>query len=385
MKLFFSFTLILFIKTALYSNVESKSIEVRILIEKQAKKINLKTENKAIVTSPYSNEKYILLDDSEYDITPSSNNKIIIGETAFPTPVFIETVNSFGYVIINGKRYSGKIKIKNSNNLLDVIEHVDLESYVIGVLGPEMGTNWPIEALKAQAVSARTYTLASLNKNYEYDLTNTVYDQLYDGHQKISPSIIAAVNQTKGEVLTYKGKIFFAYYHANSGGHTTSPSASWNENEIIPPLKGVKDPYYKFSPNAHWECYVPNSDIIKFLEPYVPNGKTISKIKEIRVYSKDKSQRAIKLLISTNAGKFKVEISNLRKHIGTFDLKSTLITRIEKLKNGFKFYGRGWGHGVGLCQDGAKAMADKGYDYKKILQFYYPGSKITKIEELYDR
>ena len=362
----------------------NKTVEVRILIEKQIKELRVKTENKVFVISDKQDEKYLLLEDSEYEIIPS-NNGLMINDIRFPSPIFLETVNPFGYIVLNGKRYQGRIKIKNSNGLIDVIEHIGLESYIIGVLGPEMGTSWPIEALKAQAVSARTYTLASLNKNYEYDLTNTVYDQVYNGHQTISPAIIAAVNQTRGEVLTYKGKVFFAYYHANSGGHTTSPSTAWNSDSIIPPLRGVKDPYFKYSPNAYWECYVPSSDIIKFLLPYAASKKNISKIKEIRVLSKDRSQRAIKLLISTDAGKFKVDISNLRKHIGTFDLKSTLITRIEKLKNGFKFYGRGWGHGVGLCQDGAKAMADNGYDYKKILQFYYPGSKITKIEELYDR
>jgi stage II sporulation protein D len=362
----------------------NKTVEVRILIEKQIKELKIKTENKVFVISDKQDEKYLLLEDSEYEVIPS-NNGLMINDIRFSSPIFLETVNPFGYIVLNGKRYQGRIKIKNSNGLIDVIEHIGLESYIIGVLGPEMGTTWPIEALKAQAVSARTYTLASLNKNYEYDLTNTVYDQVYNGHQTISPAIIAAVNQTRGEILTYKGKVFFAYYHANSGGHTTSPSATWNSDSIIPPLRGVKDPYFKYSPNAYWECYVPSSDIIKFLLPYAASKKNISKIKEIRVLSKDRSQRAIKLLISTDAGKFKVDISNLRKHIGTFDLKSTLITRIEKLKNGFKFYGRGWGHGVGLCQDGAKAMADKGYDYKKILQFYYPGSKITKIEEIYDR
>ena len=380
MKLFFNI-IIYFFNSICFLTETDKNIEVRILIEKQKEKINLKTENKAIVTTSDFSEKYILIEDSEYEIKPF-NDKILINDNLFNSPIIIETVKSLGYVIINKKRYNGKIKIKNSNNFLDVIEHIDLESYVIGVLGPEMGTTWPIEALKAQAVSARTYAIASINKNYEYDLTNTIYHQVYKGHDIISPSIIAAVNQTKGEVLTYKGKIFFAYYHANSGGHTTSPSATWN-NDVIPPLKGVKDPYYKYSSNASWSCYISNSDIIKFLTPY--SSKKISKIKDINIYSKDRSGRTVKLLILTNAGKFKIEISNIRNHFGTSLFKSTLITKIEKLEKGFKFYGRGWGHGVGLSQDGAKVMANKGYNYKKILQFYYPGSKITKVDKLYDR
>jgi stage II sporulation protein D len=260
----------------------NKTVEVRILIEKQIKELKIKTENKVFVISDKQNEKYLLLEDSEYEVIPS-NDGLMINDIRFSSPIFLETVNPFGYIVLNGKRYQGRIKIKNSNGLIDVIEHIGLESYIIGVLGPEMGTTWPIEALKAQAVSARTYTLASLNKNYEYDLTNTVYDQVYNGHQTISPAIIAAVNQTRGEVLTYKGKVFFAYYHANSGGHTTSPSQQLGTviAKLLPPLRGVKDPYFKYSPNAYWECYVPSSDIIKFLASLctIPNGKNYIKNK----------------------------------------------------------------------------------------------------------
>ncbi|MGC8867100.1 MAG: SpoIID/LytB domain-containing protein, partial [Elusimicrobiales bacterium] len=113
-------------------------------------------------------------------------------------------------------------------------------------------------------------------------------------------------------------------------------------------------------------------------------GNYVSKIKNIRIYSKDKSGRAIKLLISTDKGNIRVEAKDLREFIGTFDIKSTFISKIEKRSLGFKIYGRGWGHGIGLCQDGAKKMADLGFNYKKILEFYYPGSKIMNIEKVYE-
>ncbi|HPO95281.1 MAG TPA: SpoIID/LytB domain-containing protein [Elusimicrobiales bacterium] len=380
MKIFFKSLLFLILSQSLYSaDGISKSVEVRILIENNSEKISLKTYGKVYLTEEKTGEKYLLVEESNYDIKAEGSDFVYVSLQKLYSPVLLENSNPNSHMIINGKKYRGKFKIKNSEGKIQIIEFVDIERYLWGVLGPEMGTSWPMEALKAQAVASRTYTLASLNRNADYDMTNSTKHQVYTGFENISPQIISAVNETRGEVLTYKDNIFYAYYHANSGGQTTTPSGVWN-GDIIPPLKGVKDPYYKNSKHAGWSIYVSNSDILNFISS---SGHSALKIKDMKIYSKDRSGRAVKLLFKTDKGNIKLEAKDFRNHVGNFDMKSTLITNIIKMKNGFKITGKGWGHGVGLCQDGAREMADRGADYKKILNFYYPGSKIKDIEDVY--
>jgi stage II sporulation protein D len=380
MKHYFRTIIILFFSFLnLYSaDGINRSIEIRILVANDLSNFELKTYGKIYATEEKTGEKYLLLENSLYDIRPEKNEKIIISDEKLLSPVYMENSTPESYIVIDGKKYRGKFKLANKNGKLNIIEYVDIERYLWGVLGPEMGANWPIEALKAQAVAARTYTLATLSKNNDYDMTNTTQHQVYTGFDNISPQIISAVNETRGEVLTYKNEIFTTFYHANSGGHTTTPSGVWN-SKIIPPLRGVNDPYYKNSPSANWSVFISNSDILNFLNK---NGHSVNRIKSFRIYSKDKSGRTVKFLFNTDKGSIKLEAKDLRSFIGTFDMKSTFITSIQSVKNGYKIYGRGWGHGVGLCQDGAKKMADKGFDYKKILSFYYPGSKIKDIDEV---
>ena len=378
MKLFFNL-IIPFILNLSSADGVSKSIEVRIMIYSNSQKINIKTYGNVYVIEEKTGEKYILLEDSIYEVTPNNKDYIYLSQQKLYSPIILENANPSSYIVINSQKYRGKFKIINTDSNLRMIEFVDIERYLWGVLGPEMGMSWPIEALKAQAVAARTYTLASLNRKAEYDMTNTTNDQVYTGFENISPQIISAVNETRGEVLTYKDKEFFAYYHANSGGHTTTPSGAWN-SDIILPLRGVKDPYYKNSKHSKWITYISNDDILNFINS---KGYNAFKIKDITIYSKDRSGRAIKLSFKTDRGNVKLEVKDLRNYIGTSDIKSTFITSIQKMKSGFKVYGKGWGHGVGLCQEGAREMADRGFNYKKILQFYYPGSKIKDMDDVY--
>ncbi len=380
MKIIFFFSLLISCLLCAADGVH-KSIEIRILIKEKEKKVNIKVGGKARIIEDPTKEIYELVDNSEYEIKAVDRVCAKINEYIIKLPFYIENINPHSYLVIDGVKYRGKFKVYFESGGINIVEYVDLERYLWGVLAPEMGLTWPKEALKSQAVAARTYAVYSIKKGSEYDLTATTKHQLYTGFENISPQIISAVNETAGEVLTYKGKIFPAYYHANSGGHTTNPSAAW-DCEKIPPLRGVKDPYAKHSRNYAWSIFIPSKDLVAFLNRY--HKTYVSKIKDMRIYSKDKSGRAIRFVISTDQGRFKVEAKDIREFIGTFNMKSTLISRIEKKDSGFKIYGRGWGHGIGLCQDGAKKMADLGFNYKKILEFYYPGSKIADLEDVYE-
>lgn len=377
MKIIFFFNILSFILTS--ADGIHKNIEIRILIKSKEQKINLKTSGSVYIKEEMSNEKYMLMEDSEYEIIPEKDF-IFINSQKLSSPITLENANPHSYILINGTKYRGKFKIYLEDEKLNIVEYLDIERYLWGVLAPEMGPTWPYEALKAQAVAARTYALYHLKRGIHYDLTATMKHQVYTGFESLSPQIISAVNETAGEVLTYKGKLFPAYYHANSGGHTTNPTAVWNTEKIYP-LHGIPDPYAKFSKHYSWVVFILSRDIVEFLNR---NGQFVSKVKDFKIHSKDKTGRTVKFAVITDKGKIKIDAKSLRDFIGSYELKSTLITRIERTNNGFKLYGRGWGHGIGLCQDGAKRMADLGFNYKKILEFYYPKSKIVDIETLYE-
>lgn len=359
----------------LYS-LDLSNIELRILIFDKSDSISVKTGGKVIVEEEKTKNKFLLVKNAVYDIRVNDSKSILVSKEKLSPPLIFNTATPESYINIDGNNYKGKFKITVEENKLNIIEYVELEKYVTGVLGPEMGSSWPIEALKAQAVAARTYALTLIDRTKPYDLTNTTKHQAYTGINNISPKIISAVKETEGKVLTYRNKIFRTYYHSNCGGRTTTPSGAW-DIKIIKPLRGVKDPYCKYGKHFIWNNYISNYDLINFLDK-----KNIKKIYSLKIYTKDRSGRTIKFILRTDAGKFKIEASKLRSFFGEDKLKSTLITRIVKLSKGFKIYGRGWGHGVGLCQEGAKVMADKGWSYEKILRFYYPGSEIKNIEDV---
>ena len=200
--------------------------------------------------------------------------------------------------------------------------------------------------------------------------------QVYNGTSKINARIIEAVTSTRGEVLKYKGKLITAFFHACCGGHTASAKSAWGE-DVTKPLYGVADPFCSPSNHYRWEVYVPAADLLKFIQT---RGSTALKIKGVRVYKKDRSGRASTLRFTTDRGATDVPVTELRKHLGNYEFRSTFITRISPVNGGYEFGGRGWGHGVGMCQEGAKYMAMKGRPYKKILRHYYPGVSITDYD-----
>jgi len=119
-------------------------------------------------------------------------------------------------------------------------------------------------------------------------------------------------------------------------------------------------------------------DLLSFIQS---NGSTALKLKSVRIHKRDSSGRALKFKFITDSEPFIASSKDLRRALGTSMIKSTKITRIAKVNGGYSFSGRGWGHGVGMCQDGARRMANRGASYRKILGHYYPGAKIAKFRE----
>jgi stage II sporulation protein D len=229
-----------------------------------------------------------------------------------------------------------------------------------------------MEALKAQAIVCRTYALNACieNKSKDYDATSDIYSQVYGGRTSERFRTNNAVQETRGLVLTYKDKVFSAYYHATCGGHTEDASLLWDID--IVPLKGVPCGFCKDSPHFNWH-YVLS---IKELEEKLKEaGIKALKINDVIVLGRDKSGRVTDLKVACGAKDIIISAKDLRSAIGPNIIRSTNFTlRIEK--QDVVFEGFGWGHGVGLCQWGAYFMAKAGHNYKKILEYYYPQTNV---------
>lgn len=260
----------------------------------------------------------------------------------------------------------------------NVIEKIPLENYVMGVLSGEMPTTFPMEALKAQAVAARTYVLRKIEyaKNQEYDVVDTVANQVYYSNDELKERwkkeynekinlIQKAVLETKGEYLTYQGQIVNAFFFSTSTGYTENCEEVFQEN--LPYLRSVK---------SDWE---------KDISPVFEDSKTFTIQEFYEKLNLDSNFNfSIQVTKTTSTGRVKeIQIngklflaSDVTKALG---LRSSFF-EITKNDNQIIIHTKGFGHGVGMSQYGAYGMAKNGSNYQEILKYYYQGVDIKKIE-----
>ena len=276
-------------------------------------------------------------------------------------------------------RYRGALDIivKADKKFL-VVNTIEIEQYIRGVLYHEVSHRWPMEAMKAQAVAARTYALYQMKKNKDddYDVTGDIYSQVYGGKNSERFRTNIAVKRTLGNILVYNNKVLPAYFHASCGGHTENAKNIWGEN--LPPLAGVACSFCALAPHANWKRNFRSQDIQEKLSA---NDYQTGPIAEVRVVSRNESGRINNLQFSARDGK-KTLIPGIkfRSIIGPNTVKSN---KYEVVMKGYYFdlVGKGWGHGVGMCQWGAHQMAEERYKYDEILFFYYPGAQIVNYRE----
>ena len=261
------------------------------------------------------------------------------------------------------------ITMKRSNGL---ITNIEIEEYVIGVVGAEMPASFNEEALKAQAVIARTYAVSTLKKGKI--LTDNSSTQNYkdnselkkmwgSNYDKYYQKIKNAVNDTKGIYLTYNDKIIDAVYHSTSNGQTENAEYVWGAYK--PYLVSVESEYDSSNKSFNYEKFIAYADLSKKINMDI-NINT-----NFNIISKTAGDRVDKIQI--NDKKYTgVELRNL------LGLRSADF-KITKEENGISFKTKGYGHGVGLSQYGANGMAKAGYNYREILTHYYTGVKLTKI------
>ena len=288
---------------------------------------------------------------------------------------------SKNYIEVNGKRYRGKIFVKmNNNGKLTVIDELSMEEYLYGVVPLEISSRCSFEALRAQAIASRTYAYHQKlkNKDMDYDLTSTIYSQVYGGVDKEKEVTNNAVDSTVGMVLVYKNEIIYAAFHSNCGGYTEDSKSVWNTE--LPYLQSIKCGYCRDSPHYKWGCEIAPESIRIALRK---SGYSVGRILDIKVLDLDRSGRISSLEIDHADGELTISGAKFRMAIGPNIIKSAnfkVKTESDISGTRFVFSGRGWGHGVGLCQDGASGMAESGYSYKRILEKYYPGTDLVKIK-----
>lgn len=309
-----------------------------------------------------------------------SGSGIHIAGTDLPVSALKVFANRDASIFVNNKSFRGEIDIfKTDNSKLTVVNVVELEKYIKGVLPSEVPDRWPMETLKAQAIAARTYAfyVKQGKRHALYDLTNDIFSQVYGGRSREKYRTNLAVDWTKGLVLAYDNKFLPSYYHSTCAGHTENVRELWNQE--IGALAGQPCIFCKDSPHASWKKNMRLKDIQDKLNEH---DYRLGLIREIQVVERNRSQRIKTLKIVARDGK-EVLISgkDFRNILGPNILKSNSYD-IEMKGYYVDFFGRGWGHGVGLCQWGARAMAQQQYRFEDILKYYYPGAKIVHYQSL---
>ena len=278
-------------------------------------------------------------------------------------------------LFLNQSQFRGTVDILKGNNaLLYAINRLNVEDYLYGVMHHEVAPWWPMEVLKAQAIAARTYALyqAQVSRPVEFDLKSSTSSQVYGGSTTEKFRTKRAVDLTVGEVLVYQGKIFPAYFHATCAGVTAGAQELW-KIDLAPLSGGARCTFCRLSPHFYWQVKVPVSEIEEKMAKY---GHPVGRILKIEIITQTSSGRVGSLRITGTAGDFVMAAKDFRIWIGGDRIRSTCFAVILK-EDMAEFSGRGWGHGVGLCQWGALGQALLGHDHEKILKFYYPGAEIV--------
>lgn len=271
-----------------------------------------------------------------------------------------------------GRTYRGSYEALPDGGIVNTLL---LEEYLYSVVPREMTPSWPAAALQAQAICARTYVLQRSNPLRGYDVVPSEIDQVYGGIASESPAGRSAVDATAGSVLRYNGRFAQAMYSSCCGGHTEAASDAWG-GAPIPYLAGVTcttctgSPYYRWTRSLALE---------RIAGAFAPELAPYGALRGVAITGTDPSGRVRSFTLQAQTGSVQSRGSTFRLRVGARTLPSLLVTRIDAagtVPGSLAFQGGGLGHGVGLCQWGARGLALQGATFRDILQSYFPGTDI---------
>jgi len=288
-------------------------------------------------------------------------------------------ISKTSYFIFNKKKYYGRLYIINSRRGYLYVNVTSLDKYLISVVGHEMSPSWPIEALKAQAIVARTYLYQRIieqkrNIKYKkpYDVDSSTNYQVYGGDIKNKSRLQKAVFSTRSQILTYRGMLAKVFFYSSCGGQTASAKELWKEN--VPYLNSKKTIYCKSAKTYRWHREISLNKLERKLKFFG--------ISSIRITSRTISGRVKNILIKNNQKSLNIAGKDFRRKLGYTFIKSSLFG-IRVKNNIILISGKGYGHGVGMCQWGSYFMAKKyNKSYKEIIQYYFPKTVIESLQNI---
>ena len=276
---------------------------------------------------------------------------------------------------VDGRRYRGAIEVEAESGGLRVVNEVPLAAYVAGTLLGEVPESWGETVLKAQAVATRTYALHRRARAgaRAWDVEGDTRGQVYLGMDGESDASWRAVEATRDQVLLWDGELILAAFHGTAGGRTASAEEVWGRP--VPYLESVPVDGEELSPDTYWRAPVGADELGRTLEAM---GHPVGRAEHVEIARRTPSGRCETLEVRGTRDRAEVSAVALRRALGERRLRSTLFA-VRRTPDGFVFVGSGRGHGVGMSQWGARAMAERGAHYRAILGRFYPGARVATI------
>ena len=339
-------------------------------------------------------------------IEATGSNLVIRGgrESVVTGGLLIARATGDGFLRIGGRPFRGIATVRaTGSGRVTVVNEVDMEQYLLGVVPYEIGQVGPelLEASKAQAVAARTYAYRYLGRRASlgFDVFATVDDQVYGGVEGEHPPVSEAVFATAGEILTYQGQPLEAFYHSTCAGQTAAIEEVWPQESPRPYLISVVDrnsatgeafdsTSSRFRWTQRWSGAEIDAILSRTLADSVPGGSgAVGSLRDMQILERTPSNRVRRMLITTSNTTFMVGGDRIRwilpTESGAILNSSRFDITVEHDSGGAVTAviatGGGWGHGIGMCQVGAMGRARAGQDYQTILRTYYPSSQLTRL------
>jgi len=322
-------------------------------------------------------------------IRPAPGRGIQLGREIIPCDDIILTPQRDAAVVLDDQTYRGELRIQRSGDELVLVNNIDVEAYIRGVLRGELPRYFHPESFKAQAVAARTYALWEKQKGSAarlYEMLDNEGSQMYIGVRGEDSVAVQAVEQTRGQVCMWDDhgvdRIFCTYYSSACGGLSQGVNNVKPNDPDVPPLRGnvvCKDCY--LAPHYRWgPVKLSKTDVTKRIVAHYPALERLGTITDLKAKAITTDGRIIRIeLLGGNGQTDTLMGEDFRLAVGGRVLKSTNF-ELESKGSDFIFKnGKGFGHGIGLCQWGMETKARQGWDYQRILSTYYPGSKIKTI------
>jgi stage II sporulation protein D len=285
-----------------------------------------------------------------------------------------------GFLKIGKHEYRGELEIINRDATLKIVNPLDMEPYLEGLVNAEINSSFADEAIKAQVVAARSYALATAadrrKTNSVFDVYSTDDDQMYSGSLLEDSRAFQMVKAVSGEVLFHLNNVLKSYYHSHNGGYSELPQNVWGKEATTLDERAytaASIPIDANAPEASWSAILGPKQGLSFGD--------LGEIRKISVLSRSEGKRVRSLMIYGTRTRKVISGIEFRNRLGPRFIKSTFFT-VSKVPEGFLIEGRGWGHGVGLSQWGAEHLAKKGMKYRDILKTYYPFANIGRLLQL---